>query len=36
LPAGDYTLRVTLNTNEHSVYAVDDEVISDEVKISVE
>jgi hypothetical protein len=36
LPAGEYTFRVTLNTNSHQVYAVDGEAISDEVTISVE
>lgn len=36
LPPGDYTIRVTLNTNSHRIYAVDGEVISDEVEITVE
>lgn len=35
LPPGDYTLRVTLNTNSHNEYAVDGEVISDEVQFFV-
>lgn len=35
LPAGDYTVRVVLNTNSHEEYSVDGEVISDEVEISV-
>lgn len=36
LPPGDYTIRVTLNTNSHRQYAVDGDVISDEVEITVE
>lgn len=35
LPAGDHTIKVTLNTNLHEEYAVDGEIISDEVEISV-
>ena len=33
LPAGEYTFRVTLNTNYHRAYAVNGETISDEVTI---
>lgn len=36
LPPGDYTIRVTLTTNSHRVYAVDGNVVSDEVEITVE
>lgn len=35
MPAGDYTIRVVLNTNSHKEYAVDGKVISDEVELSV-
>jgi len=36
LPAGEHTLRVTLNANTHEEYALDGAVISDEVTVTVE
>jgi len=36
LPVGEHTIRVTLNTNSHQVYATDNGAISDEVTITVE
>jgi hypothetical protein len=35
-PPGEYTIRVTLTTNSHAVYAIDGEEISDEAVIVVE
>lgn len=36
LPSGKYTIRVTLNTNDHKEYMVNQQIISDEIEIEIE